>query len=170
MMHVRSSGIMLGQQCLWNYEWCRNENTGHYSTGYFTEINKEIFQEKRNYSEVLSQHINTNNPQLCSNNTFWKQHSCTLYDSGGKVLTYGHRCTGAVQQCVVPWFTWRRGEAIGGWEQSCKDKSDQIFPVNITCHQYNEHLVQEHNRLFCKTKKTRTQWAYFRLDELSQEV
>ena len=115
MMHVRSSGIMLGQQCLWNYEWCRNENTGHYSTGYFTEINKEIFQEKRNYSEALSQHINTNNPQLCSNNTFWKQHSCTLHDKRGKVRTYGHRCTGSVQQCVLPWFTWKRGEDIGGW-------------------------------------------------------
>ena len=106
--------------------------------------------------EQVCHNISSTDAQLCSNHTFWSNVPCTRYNSDGSVGSYGLRCTGAVQRCVYPWFTLDNGGTAKSWcTQSCDDKSDQIIPQNITFHQYNKLLLDEHNKLFCNDSKVK---------------
>ena len=124
------AGVMCGDECLASFSWCK-EDAGYGLT-----------------AQNCNNNVSTTNPELCSNHTFWENIPCT-YASDASVQTYGHRCTGSMKSCVLPWYTWSEGKCYPIYEQSCEDKSDQIFPQNITCHQYNQLLLNEHNKLFC---------------------
>ena len=133
-------GIMCEDKCLVSRSWCTDDFTGDGLIG-----------------QVCNK-ISTRNAKFCSNKPFWSDVPCTVHDQNGSIQTYGHRCTGAMKNCVVPWFTWKYGKT--SWsiiKQSCSDKSDQIFPQNITCQQYNEHLLLEHNNIWCNYTEVKTE-------------
>ena len=92
--------------------------------------------------------INTNNKELCSNNTFWKGVSCHVHSHGevDTVESFGHRCTGSSQQCVYPWYRNNHGNIFA--QSACSDKSDKVFPSDAPCPN-STSFMEIHNSLFC---------------------
>ena len=107
-------------ECIPRYEWC-------------------------NDSPKVCGAITTGNSRVCSNPTFWKDIPCTfdVYSSFDVLHEYkGEVCPGRPGQCYYPWY--RRSDAniqfysdyVDGLKilsHTCKDKSDQVFPLNQTC-------------------------------------
>ena len=97
----------------------------------------------------LGADVNTQNPQLCANHTFWRGVTCD-WNQRGQIYNYGFRCNGSVQHCAYPWY-----DDIYGylWPTStCSDKSDQVFPLHSTCPNLTS-LLRHHNQRFCRDPK-----------------
>ena len=97
----------------------------------------------------LGADVNTQNPQLCANHTFWRGVTCD-WNQRGQLYNYGFRCNGSVQHCAYPWY-----DDIYGylWPTStCSDKSDQVFPLHSTCPNLTS-LLRHHNQRFCHDPK-----------------
>lgn len=89
--------------------------------------------------------MNTQDRRLCSNPLVWRNVSCEFHYSSGEVRNYGQRCTGRNMECYVPWYTDQ-----DGWDQeSCSDKSDQIFNKSLTCGEHLEINMKFHYDHFC---------------------
>ena len=81
-------------------------------------IPEEPFKCPKELGTILSQ-----DPDLCSNYTFWSDRPCYFTGHGE-----GKRCTGSNSgQCVFP------QSSYGDVKRSCADKSDQVHSVNTTC-------------------------------------
>ena len=99
--------------CIGMYEWCRDK------------FSKEC--------PVLGPGIRTNDPVLCSNNTFWRTQPCGK-DPDSSDSDEMIRClAGNSGQCVTKFFWGMKGRDRkwdgGGWENSCKDGSDKYRPI-----------------------------------------
>ena len=102
--------------------------------------------------EIVSQ----DTPALCRNNSYWRMNnfSCNLYhSSGGLVYAAGVRCSGDFQHCSVPWY--RNSYARTNYNPTCLDNSDQVFPINTSCSQYNKQLVETYRSIWCSGNKDR---------------
>ena len=75
---------MCGNQCDSYYIWCK--------------------QGTSDQSDDGVQAFNTQDPGLCRNSTFWREVPCTRYYPTGDIAAKGLRCTGALQNCIYPWY------------------------------------------------------------------
>ena len=71
--------------------------------------------------------VNTNNPVLCSNDTFWRNISCDKTYRGQ--FYAGVRCTGTIQHCRFPQGS--PDERL--LPTTCRDKSDRTYMVGEPC-------------------------------------
>ena len=53
----------------------------------------------------------------------------------------GERCSSDQQHCTWPWYTKYDGNIFGVYNPNCNDKSDQVFPINTTCRQFNQKFL-----------------------------
>ena len=90
--------------------------------------------------------VGLDNVDLCRNNTFWMDRSCDWYESGN-LAAFGARCTGDKKHCTFPWYT--RRTANPTFSTTCLDKSDQAFPINTSCVEYNYQFLNTYSKLWC---------------------
>ena len=93
--------------------------------------------------------VSWDNPELCRNNTFWNKINVTC-DVTGDYACYGARCSNDKKHCYWPWYL-RKVADVNTWpvDTICNDKSDQVFPINTTCSQYNDEFLETYKRLWC---------------------
>ena len=123
--HNGSPGVKCGTKCIPSQYWCNEGRPSVCPNG--------------------ENQINTNDPQLCANHTFWRDVSCNVYRQG-KVSSYGRRCNGSSQQCVYPWYLNRDGDVVT--QSQCSDKSDQTFAIGGRCPN-SSTFIAHHNSHFC---------------------
>ena len=97
--------------------------------------------------------LSMDHPELCGNSTFWRMNnfSCN-YSSNGQVEAVGERCTSDYQHCSWMWYTRSYANPIGydfPSKRTCFDKSDQVFPVNTTCSQFNANYIKTFRSIWC---------------------
>ena len=100
-------GAWCGSECKWNGGFCST------SLGLLT---------------YTCDGINTQDRKLCTNPLIWRNVNCTFFWSTGEVRYYKQRCTGRNMECYTPWYADKDGRK----EESCSDKSDQIFNKSLT--------------------------------------
>ena len=93
------SGLMCGEECVANRNWCRENALSSCGKYNFTTTNK----------------------QLCANTRFWAGKTCNRFYTSGRKAAEGRRCTGAMQHCVYPWYTssiyaYEVQEVLGGYK------------------------------------------------------
>ena len=66
--------------------------------------------------------------------------SCSIIDSSTP-----KRCNGTNQHCILPWYLTGQFDSI----KTCKDKSDQIFPIGLTCRQQLQQFIEHHDANYC---------------------
>ena len=89
--------------------------------------------------------IETNDKQLCKNNTFWKTHDCSSN------IYKGVLCSGQKQHCYTPWYNFPTGDIFKFYYShkfNCDDKSDQIFLSGVPCPHLKDFLAI-HNEQYC---------------------
>ena len=103
--------------------------------------------------------VSLDTPALCRNSSYWRinNFSCNWYRDG-LVWGAGVRCTGDFQHCSWPWYRWYGADT--GPNPTCVDKSDQVFPINTTCSQFNKQLLQTYRSLWCSGNKNRYTGSY----------
>ena len=82
--------------------------------------------------------VGKDNVDLCRNNTFWLDRSCGWYNRTNGLLGIGARCSGDKKHCTFPWHT--MAFAYPARQTSCLDKSDQAFPMNTSCSEFNHQF------------------------------
>ena len=80
---------------------------------------------------------------------------CTDYSPRGGVESYGMRCTGTNQECILPWYTKWDGYYNHADLQICKDKSDQIFTIGLTCREDLQKHFDFHDDHYCTSEYPR---------------
>ena len=90
--------------------------------------------------------ISQDNVDLCRNYTFWANRSCDRY-LDHELYAIGSKCTADKQHCIFPWYTMKETNPI--YSTTCLDKSDQAFPINKTCAEYNSKFLDTYKKLWC---------------------
>ena len=62
----------------------------------------------------------------------------------------GKRCTGPKQHVYFNWYGSIDKETPFNLPRNCRDNSDQIFPRNTSCQQFNEQYLEEYMNTFCQ--------------------
>ena len=65
-------------------------------------------------------------------------------------MAYGSRCSGTIQQCILPWYSWRPNiiQRSVVWDedyQTCEDHSAQVWPLNSACPNSSHYLEKLKN-------------------------
>ena len=90
--------------------------------------------------------VGVDNVDLCQNNTFWLNRSCDWYDDNG-LNSVGLRCTGETKHCILPWYN--KLDAYPTVLTECFDESDQAFPINTTCSDFNHQFLKTYKKVWC---------------------
>ena len=61
-------------------------------------------------------------------------------------MAHGQRCSGSMQHCYYPWYTFTRYQR-SSFKLQCDDKSDQVHRIGSHCTW--SQFVEEHNDRFC---------------------
>ena len=110
---------------------------------------KDQYKDRKNWlwcnqvTDYTCANVSVNNPFLCQNKTFWSNTTnnvtdCNIYFDSWAVQYEGRRCSGEWQHCFSPAYMRVDLDRTdrNHWYQGftgCRDKSDQIFPVNSVC-------------------------------------
>ena len=128
-------GILCGKEFRPNYQWCTNERMEGCK---IADHNGEEIQ------------VSVDNKQLCGNTNFWSNISCNS-NSIGHVLQFGSRCRGSQQHCYYPWYHYKEGRIQETYKTNCIDHTDEVFPINTKCSEFNLNLVKNHTNQFCNS-------------------
>ena len=105
--------------------------------------------------------VGMDNVDLCQNNTFWLERSCDFYDRGrGELLGVGTRCSADKKHCSFPWYAVQFAYPI--LFPRCLDRSDQAFPVNTSCAEFNHQFLDTYKKLWCNEGGTGTACDYIK--------
>ena len=136
-------GFWCGSKCILNDHWC--------------------VENPIKYCEYEG--FNTNDARLCNNPLLWRNLTCMGYNVYSEGISdFGKRCNGTNQHCIYPWYT-RSDLRVGiRMEETCTDKSDQIFTIGLTCKEHLQLNLEFHTQKFCKGTnqelicKNKTEW------------
>ena len=117
-----------------------------------------------NITDYTCVSVSVKNPFLCQNHTFWNMYKnetdCNIYFGSGSVQYSGRRCDGEWHHCYSPSYMRADFDRVDRyhWYQdytACRDKSDQIFPVNSVCDPLRyvaagEDYPDSYCNLFCR--------------------
>ena len=67
----------------------------------------------------------------------------------------GKRCSGPKQHVHYNWYGSLEKEVPFNLPTNCRDNSDQVFPSNKTCKEFNQKYIEEYISNFCKNEKCR---------------
>ena len=107
---VGRQGFHCSGACVLSHQWCSDQ-----SPSYCSEYG-----------------INTNDPALCSNHTFWRNIPCV--QTIDRTLVENFRCKGAIQHCYWPLSN---NPAL---ESTCRDLSDRVFDSTKPCPDFPDHI------------------------------
>ena len=152
-------GLTCGDQCSPPYQWCLDRSKfsvkTHSCPGNVTLPsddkslckNKTFWSEKdRNTTAFL------NKPGLCDNVTVTCDMCDLFYPSGGELYANGSRCTGNLQHCYYPWYTFNWNVYTRQkYAPTCSDNSDKIFHINSRCN--TSHYVDIYCDTICRPGK-----------------
>ena len=103
--------------------------------------------------------VSMDNPELCRNSTFWRKNNFSCEYSIGTtngipdVVGIGERCNSLYKHCFWPWYLYYSGyPSYESVPITCIDKSDQVFPINTTCWQYNTKFLETYRTIWCTGK------------------
>ena len=138
-----TDGILCSGYCKTNKYWCAGTD--------------DVCQTNGNDDEDM---LSLDHPELCRNATYWRSNnfSCNQYSNTGLVTAVGARCSGNLQQCIFPWY--RNWIAETGNNPTCEDKSDQVFPINSSCSQFNKLFVETYKTNWCSGDTDRERGDY----------
>ena len=74
-----------------------------------------------------------------------------------EIAAVGTRCSGNFHHCTVPWYRRSSPYTYAYNNPICVDKSDQVFPINTTCRQYNKVFLETYRTLWCSGNPNRGQ-------------
>ena len=117
-------GVMCGVECRRSYNWCIGFSVTRCGPG----------------------NISVSDARLCGNPHVWANVSCTRYYDG-PVWSYGQRCTGSNQECIIPWYLRDDGDS----SDTCSDRSDQIFTIGLSCSAQLQQYKEIHDEYFCNS-------------------
>ena len=118
--------------------------------------------------------ISLDHKDLCRNQTFWMNNnfSCNYLDDNR-----GVRCLADSKHCIWPWYTnadanprtsgyeadpWSgRSDAEPVFKTTCDDKSDQVFPINTTCREFNKRFVDSYSAIWCTGEGKQGDWCNY---------
>ena len=139
---LRGRGLQCGEEgkCSPPWQWCLDRRQHSVTTtqcgGNFTLISDD--------------------KTLCKNTTFWSQHEiCNIYyddNKKGELFALGSRCTGNLQHCYYPWYTFNWNVYTRQkYAPTCSDNSDKIFHINSRCN--TSHYVDIYCDKICRPGK-----------------